>query len=92
MSGRQGQQGVTEALLERFEKQRLPRLLGLKADVDRGSKLQDTDLDFLEEVLVDARQNAHVIAELPGCQSLFAQVVHLYNEIMTRALENERGS
>ena len=91
MRREQDREGVKEALIERFERQRLPRILALKAQVDQGSRLSNADLGYLEEVLDDARQNAHIIAELPSCQGLYAQVMHLYREITERALANEQS-
>lgn len=80
-----------ETLIERFEKQRLPRILAVKVRADQGHRLEQSDLDFLDDVLADAKQNAHIIAGIPGCHDLFGRIVHLYNEITAKALENERG-
>ncbi len=91
MTSEQNREGVLEALLERFERQRLPRILALKQQVDEGGKLRAGDVDFLSEVLADAQQNAHLISELPQCKDLYARVVHLYREITEKALANEHG-
>jgi DNA-binding FadR family transcriptional regulator len=91
MATDQDREGIQQVLLERFERQRLPRILALKDQVDQGLKLHEVDLDFLSEVLSDAQQNAHLIAALPECQDLYARVMHLYREITEKALANEQG-
>ena len=47
------QEGVLSAVMERFEKQRLPRVLKIKEKVDQGGRLDDADIAFLEEVFED---------------------------------------
>ncbi|MEA3277517.1 MAG: hypothetical protein U9Q81_19985 [Pseudomonadota bacterium] len=81
--------GVAHVLIERFEKHRLPRILSIKENVDEGATLSDLDIAFLEEVFRDAQQNKHLADAVPECQSLFARMVHLYNEITDKALKNE---
>jgi hypothetical protein len=46
--------GVLQAVLDRLNNQRLPRLVGLKEKVDRGERLSDQDLAFLNEALANA--------------------------------------
>ena len=84
--------GVTMALLERLEKQRLPRLLSLKEKVDRGERLNDSDLKFMEEVTADAVRVEPLIDKEPEYQTLFVKLTSLYDEITARALENEKAS
>jgi hypothetical protein len=83
--------GVARVLMERFEKQRLPRILVIKKNLDNGGTLSELDISFLEEVFQDAQRNKHLADEVPECQSLFARVVHLYHEISAQALRNEGG-
>ena len=80
--------GVIEALLQRLNDFRLPRLLELKERVDNGGVIEDYDLDFLERVLEDARSAHSFVDRRPEVQPLYAEVTALYHEITTKALEN----
>ncbi len=84
--------GVIAVLLERFNKQRLPRVLKLKEKVDSGEKLDDLDITFLEEVLKDANKVMPLGDRHPEYQDLMTKVVHLYREITEQALKNEQVS
>lgn len=85
------QKAVTEALILRFEKQRLPRLLEIKKNVDAGNPLSKMDSEFLEELLHDAQDNKHYAAESPeDIQVLFTKVIQLYKDIIATALQIEQ--
>jgi hypothetical protein len=91
MTTPQDDTGVLAVLIQRFESQRLPRLLELKAKVDGGEKLLDYDLAFLEEVMADAVSNAPRLSGHPEYQALAGKVVGLYKEISEKALANEKA-
>jgi hypothetical protein len=91
MSTQQDDTGVLAALMERFETQRLPRLLELQTKVDGGEKLLDYDLAFLEEVMADAVSNGPRFSNHREYQSLATKVVSLYKEISEKALANEKA-
>ncbi len=91
MSEHSEQAGTIQVLVERFEKQRLPRALRLKEKVDSGGRLDAADIDFLEEVFRDAQYVKPLVDENPEWQELAARAISLYEAITARALENEKA-
>jgi hypothetical protein len=83
---------VIQTLVERFEKQRLPRLLELRNRVENGQALSDMDIQFMIQVTLDAQQNRPLIERHPEWRNFCAEVIHLYEEITERALKNETKS
>lgn len=83
--------GLIEVLLERLEKQRLPRMFALKEKVDSGEPLDDLDLEFLEMSIIDGRKAIPLIDRHPEYQALAAQVMELYKDITEKALQIEKG-
>ena len=88
---KQKEEGVVEALIERFEQWRLPRALDIKAKVDRGEKLDDFDIGFLEEVLKDAEAIKPYVDRRPAYQTLYTRAIGLYQSITKKALDNEQA-
>jgi hypothetical protein len=84
--------GVTTAILRRLETQRIPRLLDIKAKVDRGDTLGDFDIDYLQRIFADAESADSFIEKHPELNDLIGRMFHLYKEITEKALENERRS
>lgn len=91
MNDSNSDEGLIEVLLERLEKQRLPRLLDIKQKVDEGITLENFDLDFLETSMADATKILPMIDRHPEYQSLSAKVMDLYKEISDKALEIEKN-
>jgi hypothetical protein len=83
-------QGVIQVLLELIETQHLPRAMGLKKKVDAGERLDKYDMRFLESVFADVRQVSPLVKRHPEHEKLAATVLHLYKEIMDKAIENEK--
>jgi hypothetical protein len=80
---------LIQVLVDRLEKIRLPIALELKEKVDQGELLNDREIEYLEEVLGDVDKIKPLIERHPEWQDLVAQMASLYNEITTKALENE---
>jgi hypothetical protein len=83
--------GLITVLLERFEKQRLPRAQSLKEKVDRGELLDEFDLSFLEEVFADTHKIKPLVDRHPEYQELVSRAIRLYKEITDKAMENEKS-
>jgi hypothetical protein len=92
MSDETADQGIIQAVVDRLEKIRLPTALQLQEKVNKGEKLNELDLDFLDNAFQDARKIRGMLDRYPEWQPLAARMVSLYNEITTKALENEQNS
>ncbi|KXB29083.1 hypothetical protein AT959_19920 [Dechloromonas denitrificans] len=92
MDSTSADQGMLTVLVERLEKQRLPRALALKEKVDRGETLSDYDISFLEEVFTDSTNIKPMIERHPEYQLLAGKVTSLYREITEKALANQQQS
>jgi len=92
MSEETADQGDIQAVVERLEKLRLPTALQLQEKVNNGETLNDLDLAFLENVLQDTQKIREMLEKYPEWQPLAARMISLYNEITTKALENEQES
>lgn len=83
--------GKTIVLLNRLSTQRLPRLFGIKAKVDRGERIADIDLRYLRQILDTTFVRQVDWAGHPDLHGIIGGVIHLYREITSKALANERG-
>jgi len=92
MTDSAGELGVIQTLVDRFERQRLPRLLELKKRVNKGEVLSEQDIQFLAQVICDAQQSKRLIDRHPEWHQFCSEVIHLYSEITEQALNNEKKS
>ena len=84
--------GVLTSLMERLEKHRIPRALDIKEKIDRGDRLDEWDMDYLEKIIEDAQDALALIGDHPEYQEVYARVAALYEDITSKALENEQGA
>ncbi len=89
MSDPSEEQPIITLLLQRMETQRLPHTLAIKARVDKGERLYDSDILFLQEVFADAERIAPLLDRHPEYQDIATRLVSLYKEITDKALANE---
>ena len=91
MSGHSDDAATIQALLDRLVQFRLPRALALKKRVDSGERMTDADVAFLKNAIEDAHSALRLVARNPEFQDLGSQIVRLYDEIIRKATENEKG-
>lgn len=84
--------GTIQALLERLVKFRLPRTLAIKQRTDGGERLTDSDIAFLKNALEDAHHASKFVGRNPKFHELGVQIVQLYDDIVRKALENEKDA
>lgn len=83
--------GLVTALIDRFEKIRLPKALELKEKVDNGETLNDIDIAFLDEVFADAGKLKPLLDRHSEYHKLVGQAMSLYQDITEKALQNEKN-
>ena len=84
--------GIIIALLERFRTQRLPRALEIKQRVDEGGLLDNSDLEFLNDVLQTASELKPMVDTHPDYQEIYTASVEIYHDITSKALSNEKAA
>lgn len=82
--------GVIQVLLDRFNNQRFPRAMELKAKVDAGQRLEPFEVDYLGDVLGDIQAIKGLLPRHPEYQPLVVKGMQLYAEITEKALANEK--
>jgi hypothetical protein len=83
--------GTIQALLLRFNTQRLPRAEAMKEKVDAGELLNDSDLDLIQQVQGDARQIGGLIERHPEYKELVAGAIEMWTQISEKNAENRKA-
>ena len=89
MENESEEDGVFFAIIKEMESLHEPRALDLKMKLEQGGALDDMDIDFLERVFEDAEVLKPLMARHPEYEALVAQMLSLYHDITSKALENE---
>ena len=82
--------GMLMVLLERFNKQRLPRAQSMKKKVDAGELLDDYDHKYIKELQKDASEIKPIIERNPEYKELAVNIINLWNEIIEKDIENRK--
>lgn len=90
MSENANDPGVIQVLLDRFNKQRLPRALEMKEKVNRGEVLDDDEVTYLAAVFEDIRNLKPLVDRHPEYEPLVVKGMALYQEISEQALANAK--
>lgn len=90
MDQKEKDKGMIMVLLERFNKQRLPRALALKEKVDSGELLDDYDHKYIKELQKDTSEVMLIIERNPEYKDLAANIINLYKQIIEKDIENQK--
>jgi len=83
--------GIATSVLIEFTEHRLPRAKSMLEKVERGEKLDEFDIRFLNEVLANSENVKPFVDRHPEYQEVYAQASGLYSQIMEKALANEKA-
>jgi len=92
MDQKEKDKGLIMVLLERFNKQRLPRALALKKKADSGELLDDYDHKYIKELQKDSSEVMLIIERNPEYKELAENIINLYKEIIEKDNENREQS
>ena len=92
MDQKEKDKGMIMVLLERFNKQRLPRALAMKKKVDSSELLDDYDHKYIKELQKDASQAMLIIERNPEYKELAAKIINMWNEIIEKDIENQKNA
>src|SRR5262245_16532416 len=81
MSDTSKESGTVQVLIQRLTNERLPYALKLRDRVNKGERLTDYDLEFLQRVYDDAAKMPKLAERHPEYEALVGQLTALYGEI-----------
>ncbi len=84
-------EGIFEAIVERLEKQRLPRLLEMQECVNSGETLNDFDIEYLKSAIEDARRIKPLLDKYPEFHELEMKLISIYKDISEKDLLLEKN-
>ncbi len=84
--------GIILVLLQRFEKQRLPRMTEIMQRLEQGNTINEFDIAYLGQALHDLSLLFPYIDRHPEYEVLFSKVIHYYKSITDKALNNEKNN
>lgn len=79
---------VSNDLIDKLEKQTLPRLVDTMKKVVMGGKLSETDIRCMSQFNHYTQQNKLLIERSPKLQKLCNEIFDLYIEIVDKSLDN----
>ena len=83
--------GVITAVIERLVTQELPRLQVMEERLDKGERLSDSELEFLERISTDGSEVLRMIDHHPEYQELAAKVLGLCTKLIEKAVDVEKA-
>ena len=83
--------GVIFVLLDRFNKQRLPRAKEMKKRVDAGELLTELDHSFIKEVFDEGRKIEQIVERNPEYRELYNNAFNLWHEVINKDRENQKN-
>ncbi len=86
----EGNPGTEQALVEKYVRQELPKVLDIKKKVDGGARLTDVELDMLSDIVERANNYQQFLSYWPQYEPVISQILSTYQEITEKALENEK--
>lgn len=82
--------GLLTVLMERYEKQRLPRILAMQAKVARGEPLVSFDIQYLQEVAASVNELRPFLNRHPECNTLATHLVNLCADVAQKGVSIEQ--
>ena len=86
------QDGVTVAVLKKFEDQVLSKIIAIKDRVEQGGKISEQEADFLNKLLIRLAEEKAGVDNHPEWQSFYGRLLAMCHEVIAKGLENEHAA